>query len=118
MVDQEQTLYLLLLPQRYPRLKSYLQSIIRNLDDSLFQQGIRCSEYNEKLDQNLGSIHPRKLRDSNAIRIAQLGLVLARTNSLRHEPIENFFLVNDTATVSIETPVYLNPTKQNLLDYL
>ena len=34
---------------------------------------------------------------------------LAKTNRERHQAIEDFFLINDSATVASEIPVYLTP---------
>ena len=33
--------------------------------------------------------------------------IFAKTKSERHEKVEEFFLVNDSATVAVEVPVYL-----------
>ena len=38
-----------------------------------------------------------------------LALELSRTNHERHRTIEDFFLINDSATIATEVPVYLTP---------
>jgi hypothetical protein len=47
--------------------------------------------------------------DTNAVPLARLGLVLARTRRGRHEAIQRFMIANDSATVAVEVPVYLYP---------
>ncbi len=42
-----------------------------------------------------------------ANRLAGLGLTLARTNRERHPCVQDFMIVNDSATVACEVPVYL-----------
>ena len=39
--------------------------------------------------------------------MTDLALELAKTKSERHEKVEDFFLINDSATVAVEVPVYL-----------
>ncbi|NIP40564.1 MAG: hypothetical protein GTN39_03520, partial [Candidatus Aenigmarchaeota archaeon] len=39
--------------------------------------------------------------------MAGLAQELAKTKKQRHEKVEEFFLVNDSATVAVEVPVYL-----------
>jgi len=72
----------------------------------LFQRtdGSRCSDGNlpglkMKLDQ----------KDTNAVQLAKLGLVLAKNNRGRHEAIQSFMLANDSATIAVEVPVFLHP---------
>ncbi len=38
-----------------------------------------------------------------------MGQELAKTNRERHQVIEEFFLINDSATVAVEIPVYITP---------
>lgn len=42
-----------------------------------------------------------------ANRLAELGLMLARTNRERHPCVQNFMIMNDSCTVACEVPVYL-----------
>jgi ATP-dependent exoDNAse (exonuclease V) beta subunit len=52
--------------------------------------------------------------------MAELAQTLAKTNHDRHTQVENFFLINDTATIATEVPVYLKPnelTTQERLKY-
>ncbi len=36
-----------------------------------------------------------------------LALELVKTKKERHEKVEEFFLINDSATIAVEVPVYL-----------
>ena len=42
-----------------------------------------------------------------ANKLAELGLLLAKTNRERHQAIEDFMLINDSVTIACEVPVYL-----------
>ena len=46
-----------------------------------------------------------------ACRMTDLALELAKTKSERHQKVEEFFLVNDSATVAVEVPVYLTESE-------
>ncbi len=43
--------------------------------------------------------------------MTNLALELAKTKSERHNKVEEFFLVNDSATVAVELPVYLTKSE-------
>jgi ATP-dependent exoDNAse (exonuclease V) beta subunit len=43
--------------------------------------------------------------------MAQLALTLTKTNRERHQKVEDFFLINDTATIATEVPVYIYPNE-------
>jgi len=90
----------------FPKLKSYLTSIYKVpyfIPESAFQQGPRCS----KIRINL---KPEKIsKHNNAPKMVQLALTLSKTNHDRHTQVENSFLINDTATIAIEVPIFLKP---------
>ena len=44
-------------------------------------------------------------------RMTDLALELAKTKSERHAKVEEFFLVNDSATIAVEVPVYLTESE-------
>jgi N-acetylglutamate synthase-like GNAT family acetyltransferase len=46
-------------------------------------------------------------KQSLANKLAELGLMLARTNKERHLCIQDFMLINDSVTIATEVPVYL-----------
>jgi len=94
--------------RRFSRLREYLlkipserfpHHIFRVSDPNLDQ---RASE----LDVDL--LEAAKFERHNlANRLAGLGLMLARTNRERHPCVQEFMLINDSATVACEVPVYL-----------
>jgi hypothetical protein len=101
----------------FPALKSYITSIYKTpyfIPESVFQGGPRCSEL--RID-----LKPEKItKHNNAPKLALLAQTLAKTNRDRHQQVENTFLINDTATIAIEVPVYLKPnelTKQEQSTY-
>jgi hypothetical protein len=93
--------------KQYPTLKSYLSNLPKELDNKLFKDGLRCSDF----PFNLNFPKPRITRytTNNAIKIARFGQELAKTNRERHQAIEDFFLINDSATIAVEIPVFLTP---------
>ena len=94
--------------KNFPKLKSYITSIYKVpyfIPETAFQTGPRCSEMRI-------NIRPVKItKNNNAPKIAELAQTLAKTNHDRHSQVENFFLINDTATIAIEVPVYLKPNE-------
>jgi transposase-like protein len=100
--------------KKYPGIKTYIQEVLASLDNSLFETGPRCSAPSEDIKQSLlknilPKIEVKRFKNNNAVKIASLSRELARTNRERHNKIQNFFLINDSATVAIEVPVYLRP---------
>lgn len=98
----------------FPSIKAYINEILTSLDNTIFESGPRCSFPPEDITQSLSTnvlpnIKVRRIKANNATKIASLAGELARTNRERHNKIENFFLVNDSATIAIEVPVYLRP---------
>ena len=58
-----------------------------------------------------------KLNKQNlANKLASLALSLAKTNKDRHQSVQDFMLINDTATIATEIPVYL--TKHDIEYFL
>ena len=97
------TLKLNIAGKSFPNLKNYLQNIPKKCPDEVFQSGPRCSEL--RID-----IKPRKItKHNNAPKLAELAIILAKTNRERHEKVEDFMLINDSATIAVEVPVYLYP---------
>lgn len=77
------------------------------MSNELFQAGgARCSDGNlPELSLTLDR------KDTNAVQLAQFGLVLAKDRRGRHEAIQRFMLANDSATIAVEVPVYLYPNE-------
>jgi transposase-like protein len=95
--------------KQFPSLRNYLLSLVKGLDNKPFKEGLRCSDFPGKLD--LGTQRIKKISSNNATRIAGFGLELAKIKRERHQVIEDFFLINDSATVAVEVPVYLTPSE-------
>lgn len=96
----------LLCKRAFPSIRRYLWDISQNCPNELFQRsnGARCS------DANLPHLSLRLVRkETNAQALAKLGLLLAKRSKERHAAIQRFMLVNDSATVAVEVPVYLHP---------
>ncbi len=101
------TLKLNIKGKQFPELKKYINSMLNNPMDHLFQSKkvLRVSELANTL--NIPKPVIRTVKDSPASRMTDLALELAKTKSERHNKVEEFFLVNDSATIAVEVPVYL-----------
>ncbi len=101
------TLKLNIKGKQFPELKQYINNMLNNPMDHLFQSKkvLRASELANTL--NIPKPAIRAVKDSPASRMTDLALELAKTKSERHQKVEEFFLVNDSATVAVEVPVYL-----------
>jgi hypothetical protein len=96
----------LLCKRQFPQIRRYLWHILEHCPNDLFQRsdGARCS------DANLPHLTLRLVRkETNAQVLAKLGLLLAKRSRDRHPAIQSFMLVNDSATVAVELPIYLYP---------
>jgi transposase-like protein len=99
-----------LIGKRFPGLKKYIQEVVTSCPHNLFQKGPRCSNLHL-------NIKPRKsTKNNNALKLAELALILAKRNHERHEKIQDFMLVNDSATVAVEVPVFLLPREVKGVD--
>ncbi|UCE38535.1 MAG: PD-(D/E)XK nuclease family protein [Thermoplasmata archaeon] len=101
------TLKLNIKGKQFPELKQYINNMLSNPMDHLFQSKkvLRVSELANTIALPKPNI--RSVKDSPACRMTDLALELAKTNSERHQKVEEFFLVNDSAIVAVEVPVYL-----------
>lgn len=96
-----------ILGKQFPTLKSYLTSLPDGVDNLLFKDSLRCSDF--PFDIPLPKPRIKKYAANNATKIASFGKELAKTNRERHQAIEDFFLINDSATIATEIPVFLTP---------
>jgi PD-(D/E)XK nuclease superfamily len=48
-------------------------------------------------------------KENYATRLAALALQIAPSNKKRHETLQRFMLLNDSATIAVEVPIYLTP---------
>lgn len=88
----------------YQPLKTYLAAVASDaFPHALFTEthGDRSSNYPALLTARV----TRKA--NNATKLAALALQIAPSNIKRHETIQRFMLVNDSATIAVEVPIYL-----------
>ena len=105
------TLKLNIAAKKFPTLRKYLYAVYNRCPDDLFTQENRCSTFtSEKVFDSLSRERPllTKVKGNNAMKLAELALVLAKRNVERHEAVQDVMLINDTATVAVEVPVYLS----------
>lgn len=90
--------------KKFPGLREYIRGTLDRCHHELFRaESPRCSSL--RID-----IKPRRdTKHNNALKLAEYALTLAKTNKERHEKVQDFMLVNDSATIAIELPVYLHP---------
>lgn len=82
--------------------KDYLEAIGEDFPHNIFQTTEhRSSKFPTKL------AIPITRKENYATRLAALVLPSAVANKKRHETLQKFMLVNDSATVAVEIPVYL-----------
>ncbi|MDI6807324.1 MAG: hypothetical protein QMD14_06015, partial [Candidatus Aenigmarchaeota archaeon] len=97
------------LPQRkFQLLKSYLEFV--QTDKFPHHIFIIPDEELEKRASQLKAslLKITKLQKRNlANKLAELGLMLAKSSRERHSRVQEFMLINDSATVACEVPVYL-----------
>ncbi len=92
--------------KKFPELKHYINGIFDHCPNELFRKDSpRCSSL--RID-----IKPRKVtKYNNAPKLAEYALNLAKTNKERHEKVQDFMLINDSATIATELPVFLHPSE-------
>jgi transposase-like protein len=112
------TLKLNIKGKQFPELKRYINGMLNNPMDHLFQSKkvLRVSEHANTITLPKPTI--RSVKDSPASRMTDLALELAKTKSDRHQKVEEFFLVNDSATVAVEVPVYLTESESGFKKHL
>jgi hypothetical protein len=105
------TLKLNIKGKQFPQLKRYIYGMLDNSMEHIFQSKkvLRISELANTIDIPKPSI--RSIKNSQACRMTDLALELAKTKSERHQKVEEFFLTNDSATVAVELPVYLTKSE-------
>ena len=93
--------------RRFSTLRDYLLRVpTEAFPHRIFAHNGALEQRASKLRADL--LEVRKLERHNlANLLAELGLMLAKTNRDRHSKVEEFMLVNDSCTVACEVPVYL-----------
>ena len=90
----------------YEPLRDYLAAVIHhNFPHHLLtpDDPVRSSTYPVRLSAHV----TRKAND--ATKLATLALQIAPSNKQRHETLQRFMLLNDSATIAVEVPIYLTP---------
>lgn len=85
---------------KYNGLSEYLKGFENNFPHRIFERDERCSQ----IKINIKVLKNEK--DSYACKLAKLALSSASGSRERHALVEDFMLVNDTATVAVEVPVW------------
>ncbi len=87
-------------------LRTYLDSIPQACPHELFlKETPRASQ--AKGVFRVGDIRVTKRNDNAAVESARFALQAVTKNKLRHETLQEFMLVNDSATVAVEVPIVL-----------
>jgi len=90
----------------YQPLRDYLASVSRSsFPHHLFtpDEIHRSSNYPVLLSANVTR------KENYATKLAALALQIAPSNKKRHETLQRFMLLNDSATIAVEVPIYLTP---------
>jgi transposase-like protein len=97
-----------------PPLMEYLENVPRKCPHELFrEQNRRASQNKQKF--NLDEVEITPIHENVAVESARFALQSVTKNKLRHETLQEFMLVNDSATVAVEVPIVL--TAQDLASY-
>ena len=92
----------------YPGLVEYIKRFEQGCPENMFEGGERCSQI--KLDVDIGKFGSK----TQACSLAELALHAVEDNRKRHDMVEEFMLINDTATVACEVPVWFWDKKMDI----
>ena len=92
---------------KFPGLIKYLKYLY--LPKGIFENSQRISKTNKELKDPPANVGISKT--NYAVKLAKLALTITKDNKERHDIIENFMLINDTATIATEIPIYLKETE-------
>ncbi|MFA4888799.1 MAG: hypothetical protein WC628_04410 [Candidatus Omnitrophota bacterium] len=90
---------------KFDNLREFLEAIQKECPHQFFQQGARSSEL--KVDFDLREVMIKE-KQNFATRIATLALQAVNDNKERHKALQKFMLCNDSVTVAVEVPVYMD----------
>ena len=101
--------------KRIPKLRPFIYEALDQLNDNIFQSSttLRVSELAPKLPTP--NYRHRSIENSPACRMADLALELCRTKRERHARVEEFMLINDSATVAVELPVWVTAEEAEMV---
>jgi hypothetical protein len=98
---------------KFRPLQEFLELAFAECPHQIFKDSkLRASEYKEVF--NLDQVRITS-RPNTACKVAGLVLQAVADNKLRHETLQEFFIVNDSVTVSTEIPVLLD--RDDILHY-
>ena len=121
--------------KKFPTLVEYLKQINTSLPKDIFENSERISQVSKEtttrrdeagvapfgvpsrfakqtVEANVVGVSSKK--QNYATKLANIALSITKDNKERHDLIENFMLINDTATIATEIPIYLYPNETNL----
>ena len=90
---------------KFDNIREFLEAIQSECPHQFFQDGSRISEQKNNFSLD-GVILRRKANFAN--RIAELVLQAVSDNKLRHKTLQRFMICNDSVTVAVEVPVYMD----------
>lgn len=90
---------------KFDNLREFLEAIQHECPHQFFKDGERASEL--KVDFSLDKVIIRE-KQNFATRLAKLLLQAVSDNKLRHRSLQDFMLRNDSVTVAVEVPVYID----------
>lgn len=90
---------------KFENLREFLEAVQSECPHQFFKDGSRMSE--QKVDFSMEKVI-LKNKNNFANRIAGLALQAVSDNKLRHRVIQKFMLCNDSVTVAVEVPVYMD----------
>ncbi len=105
--------------KQYPTLKHYLENIETLLPKDIFNNSQRISQIAKiKNIKNNNQNIQLKTKQNYATKLAEIALQITNNNTERHQIVENLMLKNDTATIAIEIPVYLNQGNSTITGHI
>lgn len=91
--------------EKYEPLRQFLEFIAVECPHQYFKEGIRASEV--KTNFSLSEVIIKE-KQNFATRIANLVMQAVQDNKQRHEILQRFMLANDSVTVAVEVPIYMD----------
>ncbi|PIQ87764.1 MAG: hypothetical protein COV73_02385 [Candidatus Omnitrophica bacterium CG11_big_fil_rev_8_21_14_0_20_43_6] len=90
---------------KFDNLREFLEAIQSECPHQFFKDGLRASELKVGFSSNEVIIREKQ---NFATRLAGLALQAVSDNKLRHKALQDFMLRNDSVTVAVEAPVYMD----------
>jgi transposase-like protein len=100
--------------RRFAALADFLQDVPERCPHQLFQDGARASQLDDHFLDLARLMVTRK--DNLATRMAALVLPTLGDNRARHAALQRFMLANDSATIAVEVPIWLDADDLAALD--